>query len=226
MRVLMIEDDPDLCEAVTQGLETAGFATDVCHSGQEGLCLLRENLYDACLLDRMLPELDGLTLLRTARANGCNVPVLMLTALGRVGDRVSGLDAGADDYLVKPFDMRELLARLNALCRRPAAVFGEAQGESRCGNLTLFASEMLLRGPAGEVVLSRRECDLLEVLLKNNGKLLSRSVLLSRVWGAAAEVEESSLDSYIHFVRRRLAAVGANCKIVTLRGTGYKLETF
>lgn len=222
MRVLLIEDDQDLCAAVAEGLAAAGYAVDQCHDGQDGLYYLCENIYDVCLLDRMLPGIDGLTVLQRARARGCATPVLMLTALGRVTDRVDGLEAGADDYLVKPFDMRELLARLRALCRRPSAV--EPADALCCGNLTLLPSELTLRGPSATVSLSKKECELLEVLLRNPGKLLSREVLLGRVWGADNDVTDASLDSYIHFVRRRLKLVDADHRVMTVRGFGYKLE--
>lgn len=222
MRILMIEDDIELCAAVCESLFAAGFAVDCCHDGAEGLDYLSADLYDACLLDRMLPGMDGLTILRKARENHVATPVLMLTALGRVGDRVDGLDAGADDYLVKPFDMRELIARLRALCRRPSAV--EAADEIVCGNTILHCGELSLSSATNAVTLSRKECDLLAIFYKNSGRLLSRAVLLGRVWGADAEVEDASLDSYIHFVRRRLAAVCANVKINTVRGAGYRLE--
>lgn len=222
MRVLLIEDDEDLCAAVAQGLEAAGYAVDQCHDGQDGLYYLLQDLYDVCLLDRMLPGLDGLAVLQRARAQGCATPVLMLTALGRVTDRVDGLEAGADDYLVKPFDMRELLARLRALCRRPAAV--EPADAILCGNVTLLPSQLTLRGPDGTATLSKKECELLLVLLRNAGKLLSREVLLGRVWGAENDVTDASLDSYIHFVRRRLKMVGADSRVATVRGFGYKLE--
>ncbi|MEG0768495.1 MAG: response regulator transcription factor [Ruthenibacterium sp.] len=222
MRVLMVEDDMDLCAAVSASLLSAGFTVDCCHDGQAGLDYLCEGIYDVCLLDRMLPCMDGLTVLRRARAQHLATPVLMLTALGRVGDRVDGLDAGADDYLVKPFDMRELVARLHALVRRPCAA--PASDEIPCGNTVLHRAELLLAGPGGTATLSRKECDLLEVLYKNSGRLMARGVLLGRVWGADAEVEDASLDSYIHFVRRRLFAVKADVKISTVRGCGYRLE--
>lgn len=222
MRILMIEDDTELCEAVSAGLCAAGFAVDTCADGEDGFYYLKQNIYDACLLDRMLPNMDGLTLLRKARANGIATPVMMLTALGRVGDRVDGLESGADDYLVKPFDMRELIARLHALVRRPAGA--EPNKILKCGDTSLDLSELVLKGKAGEAALSKKECELLEAFFKNSGRLLSRQTLLGRVWGADAQVEESSLDSYIHFVRRRLAAVGSDLKLTTVRGAGYRLE--
>ena len=223
MRILLIEDDAALCDVLQPSLQAAGFASDCCHTGADGLALLTTGFYDACILDRMLPEIDGIALLRKARQAGVSIPVLMLTALGQVGDRVMGLDAGADDYLTKPFDTRELLARLRALTRRPAARHPD-ENRLRCGDLTLDTAEHTLSGPAGSVTVSRRECDLLAVFFRAPGLLRGRAQLLGSVWGADAEVEEASLDSYIRFIRRRLAAVGSRAAIVTVRGAGYRLE--
>lgn len=156
MRILLIEDDKALCQVLQPTLQAAGFASDCCHTGADGLHLLKTGYYDACILDRMLPELDGLTLLKSARADGVSIPVLMLTALGQIGDRVDGLDAGADDYLTKPFDTRELLARLRALVRRPADL-NEAAHRIACGDLVLDTSQLTLTGPSSTVTLSRRE---------------------------------------------------------------------
>ena len=223
MRILLIEDDEALCRVLQPTLQAAGFASDCCHSGADGLDLLRTGYYDACILDRMLPELDGLQLLARARADGVHTPVLMLTALGQVGDRVAGLDAGADDYLTKPFDVRELLARLRALVRRPAEVSGAA-GRLVCGDLVLDPAQLTLTGPAGTVTVSRRECDLLAAFCRAPGRLRGRAVLLGSVWGADADVEDASLDSYIRFIRRRLRAVGSGAVIATVRGAGYRLD--
>lgn len=221
MRILLIEDDCALCAALTPALENAGYTVDPCHDGVDGRALLCEGAYDVCILDRMLPGLDGLSLLRAARAKGCTTPVLMLTALSAIGDRVDGLDAGADDYLGKPFDTRELLARLRVLTRRTGTA---AETAVHCGDVTLNAAQLTLTGPKTEVALTKRECDLLEALLRAPGQLQTRSALLSRVWGPMSEVEEANLDCYIHFVRRRLHAVGSSVKIVTVRGSGYKAE--
>lgn len=224
MRVLLIEDDASLCAAVTAGLAASGIQTDVGRDGEEGLALLCRGVYDACCLDRMLPGLDGLTVLRRARAAGVTTPVLLLTALARVGDRVDGLDAGADDYLTKPFDLRELAARLRALARRPAAL--EPAAGLGAGGVTLYPAELRLEGPAGVVKLSKKECELLEMLLRSPGRLLAREQLLARVWGAEAEVDDASLDSYIYLVRRKLARAGAGprLRLATVRGAGYRLE--
>lgn len=223
MRILLVEDDLALCEALRPALESAAYRIDVCHNGTDGLALLTSGAYDVCILDRMLPGLDGLSLLRAARTGGVTTPILMLTALSGIGDRVNGLDAGADDYLAKPFDTRELLARLRALIRRPGTA---AESCLQAGDVSLSSTELTLTGPAGSVNLTKRECDLLEALLRNPGRLQSRAALLAQVWGPMAEVEDANLDCYIHFVRRRLQSVGSAARVVTVRGSGYKLEVY
>ena len=153
MRLLLIEDDCALCEALRPALEGAGYRVDACHDGADALPLLASGAYELCILDRMLPGLDGLRLLRAARAQGVDTPVLMLTALSGVGERVDGLDAGADDYLAKPFDTRELLARMRALARRPATA---APAVLRCGDVELTPAELTLTGPAAATDLQTR----------------------------------------------------------------------
>lgn len=190
MRILLIEDDRALCTALLPALQAAGYTVDTCHDGADGKTLLCGGAYDVCVLDRMLPGLDG-------------------------------LDAGADDYLGKPFDTRELLARLRALTRRPGTT---AESAIRCGDVTLDAAQLTLSGPKAAAALTKREADLLEVLLRTPGQLQTRAVLLARVWGPLAEVEDANLDCYIHFVRRRLKAVGSAVTITTVRGSGYKAE--
>lgn len=221
MRILMVEDDAALCAALQPALEAAAFRVDFCHNGPDGLVLLTSGAYDACILDRMLPGLDGLSLLRAARTEGVSTPILMLTALSGISERVDGLDAGADDYLAKPFDTRELLARLRALTRRPGTV---AASILQQGDISLSPTELTLSGPRGTIRLTKRECDLLEAFLRNPGRLQSRSLLLAQVWGPMAEVEDANLDCYIHFVRRRLQSVGSAARVVTVRGSGYQLE--
>lgn len=222
MRILLIEDDEALRAVLVPVLEKAGFGCDTAADGASGLALLLQNPYDAAVVDRMLPALSGLDLVRAARAKGCTVPVLMLTALGRVEDRVEGLGAGADDYLVKPFDNRELIARLQALGRRPAHTLESTL--LRFDDVSLEAAALTLTGPSGTVRLSKNENALLEALLRRAGQLVSREVLFCAVWGAEDFVEEGNLDSYIHFVRRRLRTVGSRTVIRTVRGMGYCLE--
>ena len=177
MRILMIEDDRELCEACAPQLQAAGFEADFCHDGGEALYYLRQPIYDLCILDRMLPGSDGLALLAAARAEGVRTPVLMLTAMGRVGDRVDGLDAGADDYLTKPFDMRELLARVRALARRPGTL--AAPDLLRYGDLSLDRGSLALRGGKGACVLSKKEAEVLAALLQGGGRdVYKRQVVL------------------------------------------------
>lgn len=222
MRILMIEDDLELCEAIRFELEREGMTVDICNDGDDGLRWARQQAHDLILLDRMLPIMDGLTVLGKLRMEGNTTPVLMVTALGTVGQRVEGLDCGADDYLVKPFATEELLARIRAMCRRPRQ--WESVDVMEYGDVSFDSAKRLLCGEKGECSLSRREGDLMEVLLKNPTQTLPRPVLLSRVWGPDAEVEEGNLDNYIHFLRRRLKTVGSALQIKTVRGVGYRLE--
>lgn len=221
MRILMIEDDVKLCEAVAYQLEQQGFVVDICNEGDDGLRWAKQQAHDLILLDRMLPGIDGLTVLRTLRQDGVATPVLLMTALGDIGQRVEGLDCGADDYLVKPFATEELLARIRAMARRPRQ--WESSEQIVVGDITLDAEKKQLTGRKDSCSLSRRECDLLEVLLKNHGQVLPRMVLLGKVWGPDAGVEEGNLDNYIHFLRRRLQSVDSAFVIKTVRGVGYSL---
>ena len=222
MRILLIEDDKALCRVLQPTLQAAGFASDCCHTGADGLHLLKTGYYDACILDRMLPELDGLTLLKSARADGISIPVLMLTALGQIGDRVEGLDAGADDYLAKPFDNRELLARLRIWSRRTVSL--EDPGELCFGDLSYRPSVRQLSGPAGKEVLPKRLAQLIELLLRNAEVPITRNVIFNRIWGPDAEVTDAVIDTYIHLTRQRLAHLQSAVKIQNSRGTGYQLS--
>ncbi len=221
MRILLAEDDMALSEAIAFHLRDEGYAVDVFPEGGEALAALVAGTYDAAILDRMLPGLDGLTLLKRARAAGFSAPVLFLTALGMLKDRVEGLDAGADDYITKPFATEELLARLRAIARRDAR---SAPDIVSAQDISLDAEGLLLHGPESSCKLSRREAQLLDVLLREYGKPLRRETLFARVWGADADVENGNLDTYIHFLRRKIRETGSACHIVTLRGVGFRLE--
>lgn len=222
MRILLVEDEEALCRAVRDTLAAAGYTVDCCGTGPDALDALCAGSYDLVLLDRMLPGLDGLSVLRQARQAGVRTPVLMLTALDAVGDRVAGLDAGADDYLPKPFATEEPLARVRALGRRPAQ--WEDSRQLRRGDLVLQPVGRLLTGPAGVCTLSHRECELLELFLRSPGVTLPRERILLNVWGPDSEVESGNIDNYIHLVRRRLRLVGSRMELVTCRGAGYRLE--
>ena len=222
MRILMVEDDVDLCAAVEIHLKQQGYIVDFAHTGADGLHFALQNAYDLILLDRMLPELDGVGVVSGLRKKGLNTPVLMLTALDGISDRVAGLDAGADDYLAKPFAVEELLARVRALARRPHQ--WESTSQLSAGDVELDLELAALRGPGGACTLSKREAQMLELFLRNAAQTLTREVLLSRIWGPDAPVEDGNLDNYVHFLRRRLKTVGSAVKIVTVRGVGYGLE--
>lgn len=221
MKILVVEDDAALRENIEKMLQAEGYGTDGCEDGEEGLYYIMENSCDLVVLDRMLPTMDGLTVTQAARAKGIQTPVLMLTALNAVGDRVDGLDAGADDYLVKPFDMRELLARVRALVRRPADI--ERAGELSYGDLVYQPAGSTLTGPQGAAHLSKTLAAILELFLRSNAHALNRRTIFNRVWGPPSEVEDSIIDSYIFLLRRRIRDIGSSVEIVTNRGVGYTL---
>ncbi len=222
MRILMIEDDKDLCRNICLALQANGYETECCHSGDDGLFAARTQAYDVILLDRMLPQIDGLTMLQSLRRQGVETPVILATALNGLGDRVDGLDAGADDYLVKPFAVEELMARIRAVTRRPGRMRDPARPAAF--GLSLEPEKRLLTYGDASLNLSRRESSLLECFLRNPGQTLPRARILSYVWGSAAEVEDGNLDNYIYFLRRRLASLHAPVKLTTIHGVGYQLE--
>ncbi|MCM1105543.1 MAG: response regulator transcription factor [Blautia sp.] len=222
MKILLIEDDKKLCDTLCFQLKKERHSVTVCGDGRDGLDLFLQDAYDLVLLDRMLPTMNGLLVLQRARSQGILTPVIILTALGELYDRIEGLDCGADDYLVKPFAYEELSARIRSIGRRSRAYddhnlfsYADVSYENQLRSLT---------GPGGSIQLSGREGRLLEIFVQNPGRVLPRLVLLSRVWGSDAPVEESNLDTYVHFVRKRLKQVKSSATIETVRGIGYRLQ--
>ncbi|MDD2978485.1 MAG: response regulator transcription factor [Hespellia sp.] len=222
MRILIIEDDVRLCDSLRYQMEQEGYTVDVCHDGADGLDLIRQRSADVILLDRMLPSMDGITILQRTRALEITTPILMVTALGELSDRVLGLDGGADDYIVKPFEYEELMARIRCIIRRPPTL--SAAERLTCGNLSYHFTTRRLSCGSETFLLSKREGTLLEFFLRNCGQTLPRNLILSRVWGPDAEVEDGNLDNYIHFLRRRLDSVDSAVRLRTIRGVGYCLE--
>lgn len=222
MRILVIEDDESLCESLRCHLMAEGFEVDLCHDGEEGLHYIQERAHDLILLDRMLPGMDGLTILKRARDFGVLTPVILVTALGEISDRVGGLDCGADDYMVKPFAPTELMARIRCIFRRPRE--WKSLESFTCGDLTYHPDQKRLSCGEKSCTLSKREGELLEFFLRNPGQVIPRAVLLNRVWGLDSDVEEGNLDNYIHFLRRRIRTVGSRLSLKTVRGVGYCLE--
>lgn len=225
MRILLAEDDEDLSKALTWQLCKQGYQVDACYNGEEALYYGKQNIYDVILLDRMLPEKEGTEVLKELRSASINVPIILITALGMLQDKITGLDLGADDYLVKPFDGEELLARIRCVTRRSRTLNSQNDGTLSFHDVTWSVSEMCLKGPNDNCMLSRREADLLESFLRAPGQTLARETLLLKVWGPDSDVEGGNLDNYIHFLRRRLKAIGSSLQIKTIWGVGYALVT-
>ena len=223
MRILLIEDDQALSRAIRYRLEKEGFDVTACFDGISGLGEAQNERFDFLLLDRMLPKLDGVSLLGQLRSAGKSTPVLMLTAMDAVSDRIAGLDAGADDYLVKPFAMDEMMARLRALGRRQAQ--WSPQDKLAVGDITLELKQCTLSNLQKTISLTPREAKLIAFLMRNAGQVLPRPLLLDRVWDGSF-VEDGNLDIYIHYLRKHLAELNARIKIHTVRGIGYQLKDF
>lgn len=222
MHILLIEDDETLCETLQYQLEQEQCLVDSCQDGLEGLHRLLTGTYSLAILDRMLPSMDGLTILQRARGQNIQTPIILLTALGELHDKITGLDCGADDYLVKPFAFPELMARIRCIARRPPSMTG--QRELIFADLRYDTQQNILSCGKKSCTLSRREGDLMELFLRNPRQTLPRSTILTNVWGADAEVEDGNLDNYIHFIRRRLKTVESSALLKTVRGIGYRLE--
>ncbi len=221
MRILLAEDDEELNKTLVYGLTHAGFMVDACFDGEDALFYGEQNIYDVILLDRMLPCMQGTDVLASLRKSGVTTPVILITALGTLSDKVEGLDLGADDYLVKPFAQEELFARIRCVTRRPHRIVDEES--LSLADVFWYPAENRLAGPNGNCTLSKREAALLETFLKSGNATLPRNHLLLKVWGPDSDVENGNLDNYIHFLRRRLKTVGSVLTIKTIRGVGYAL---
>jgi DNA-binding response OmpR family regulator len=220
MRVLVVEDERSISGFISQGFSEAGFVVTVEADGRRGLQRALNAEFDAIILDIMLPEMDGLEVLRRIRAAGSPTPVLLLTARDEIDDKVTGLDAGADDYLTKPFAFSELLARTRALMRRPPLQTDEVM---RMGELELDQRRRTVRLGGHAISLSAREFGLLEYMLRHPGQVLSRTQIGEAVWGLDFENDSNVVDVYIGYLRRKLAIGGTEPAIRTVRGVGYVL---
>ncbi len=221
MRILLIEDYPPLRRSLTQGLEEAGFAVDSSADGEEGLWYAKNNAYDAVILDLMLPKLDGLTVLTRLRAAGSTCQVIILTARDTVEDLVRGLDLGADDYLVKPFALAELLARLRALVRR---AYGAKDSVIRVGDLEIDTAARTANRAGAAITLTAREYALLEILARRSGELVTRSDLWEHCYDFLSESTSNVIDVYIGYLRKKIERPGLARLIHTRRGQGYMLR--
>jgi DNA-binding response OmpR family regulator len=218
MRLLVIEDERELAGLIRGAMERGGFAVDAAMTASAATDYLRAAAYDAVILDLGLPDGDGLSLLRGLRRQGSAVPVLILTARDAPEDRVTGLDSGADDYLVKPFHMPELIARIRALLRRPNAALGVSL---TLGNLVLDTASRQTRIAGANVSLSVRETSMLELLLRGQGRVVPREVLEIRLYSFDAQLGSNALEVLVHRLRRRLQDCGATLAVHTVRGVGY-----
>lgn len=222
MRVLIVEDEVRLAQTLQDLMEMEGYTADVCHDGEAGLDNALSGIYDVILLDVMLPKLDGFTVLRRLRASGSAVPVLMLTARDQVGDKVTGLDSGADYYLTKPFEPRELTACVRALTRRQPEL--RNTDALTCGDIRLEKSSFSLCRGDRSVRLSRKEFDMMELLMLNQRQVVTKETLLLKIWGYESDAEDNNVEVYISFLRKKLEHLHSSAKIRTIRMVGYCLE--
>jgi DNA-binding response OmpR family regulator len=222
MNLLIIEDEHSLADALAELLRQAGYSADTAYDGLSGLDEARTGIYDAVILDLMLPKLNGLEVLRRLRAEKVSTPVLLLTAKSEVADRIRGLDTGADDYLTKPFATGELLARLRAVTRRRGEFVGDVL---QLGDLRLNKNTHEMECPGGTVKLGMKEYQIMELLLQNSRQIIPKERLFERIWGFESEAEYNAIEVYMSFLRRKLAAIGAGVSIRAGRGVGYGLGT-
>ena len=218
MRILVVDDDPGICDSLERPLRREGYVVSIARDGESALTSVSEQNPDAMVLDVSMPKLDGLSVCRRLRSAGNRVPILVLTARHSLGDRVAGLDAGADDYLAKPFALEELLARLRAIMRR--APTSEKQSLT-LGDLELDPGTRVVTRAGKAIELTRTEYELLELFLRNPGQVLTRDVIFERVWGYDFGVNSNSLDVYIGYLRRKTEADDLPRVIHTIRGVGY-----
>jgi two-component system response regulator ArlR len=209
MRILIVEDEIHLAEALTQILKKNNYSVDAVHDGLSGLDYATSGIYDLLLLDIMLPEMDGITLLKTLRRKGVSTPVIMLTAKGEISDKITGLDYGADDYMSKPFSSEELLARMRAALRR---------------DLVLNTGTLKVTCKDKEMKLNLKESELLELLMTRKTAVTSKEQIIEKLWGFDSDAEHNNVEVYISFLRKKMTFLHSSVRISTIRGVGYVLE--
>ncbi|WP_293672973.1 response regulator transcription factor [uncultured Parolsenella sp.] len=221
MNILVVEDERNLADAICRILEDEGYNAEAAYDGKAGLAYAESCMYDAAILDVMLPGMDGFEIVRELRRAGSELPVMMLTAKTSTADKVEGLDCGADDYMTKPFEAPELLARVRALTRRKGELVIDTL---TFGDLTLDLSSHDLVCGEQSVHLSKREFDVLQMLMKGTNRIVSKQDLLTRVWGTDADASENSVEAYVSFLRKKIRHLKSKVEITTLRMLGYRLE--
>lgn len=220
MRLLLAEDEKELSDALVTVLKYNHYSVDAVYDGEEALQYLETENYDGVILDIMMPKMDGIQVLTQVRSKGNQVPILMLTAKAEVDDKVLGLDRGANDYLTKPFAMKELLARIRAMTRQKA----EPDNTLRFGNISLDRGSFELKGPGGSFQLANKEYQMLELLMANAGQVIPTDRFLEKIWGYDSEAEAQVVWVYLSYLRKKLTAVKADVKIRARRNAGYVLE--
>lgn len=221
MRILIVEDEKKIADGVQKILQKEGYETDTVYDGLNGLDYILSNVYDLILLDIMLPKINGVDVLKNARAEGITTPIILLTARFQPEDKINGLDSGADDYLTKPFDAGELLARIRTRTRKSNIVTND---RTEAFDIWLEKSTFKLHGKEKSIKLAKKEYLLLEYLILNKGQILERDSIITKIWGYNDTSEYNNLDVYISFLRKKLNYVGAMTCIVTTKGIGYSLE--
>lgn len=221
MRLLLAEDEKELSHALVTVLLHNNYSVDAVYNGQDALDYINMGNYDGAILDIMMPKMDGITVLKKVRASGSQIPILMLTAKAEIDDRVLGLDCGADDYLTKPFSMKELLARLRAMTRRQTAA---ADTTLSYGNITLDRSTYMLFSKTESLRLASKEFQMLEMLLANPGQVISTEQFMDKIWGYDSDTEQNVVWVYISYLRKKLTVLQASIGIKAVRGLGYTLE--
>lgn len=222
MKILVIEDELKLANALSRGLKQENYAVDVANNGNIGLSMALHDEYDLMIIDCMLPGKEGLEIVKEVREKGIKTPIIILTAKGQIRNRVEGLDAGADDYMVKPFSFEELLARIRALLRRPAET---SDNILQVGDLTMDTSKLEVRRGKKRIKLTSTEYALLEYLMRNEGRTLSKDKIIGHVWDFDADILPNTVEAYIGSLRRKIDKPFAGPELIhTLRGFGYRLE--
>ena len=221
MRLLLAEDEVELAKALGVILRHNNYSVDTVHNGEDALCYLENGDYDGAILDIMMPKLDGLSVLKKIRSEGNGIPVLILTAKSDIDDRVEGLDAGADDYLTKPFAMKELLARVRAMLRRRTE---SVDTSLSFGDITLTPSTCMLSCGGKEVRLTNKEFQMLEMLISADGGIISVDKFMDKIWGYDSETEQNVVWVYVSYLRRKLTGLGSTVAIEAHRNLGYSLE--
>ena len=221
MRILVVEDEKRISAAVCKILADSGYQTDAVYDGEDALYYINEGKYDLIILDIMLPKLDGTQVLAKLRALGSSTPVLMLTAKNTVADKVTGLNTGADDYMTKPFDSEELLARVNALTRRVGSIVMDSV---EYGDLRLDLNSAALHRSESSIQLTKKEFEVLKMLFINSSMIITKDKLIADIWGIESDATENNVEAYISFVRKKIRHLGSDVTIKNIQGIGYRLE--